>query len=161
MERDDVDLIGLGEADFSSFFERIVDEYARQSVAAGRVAEKGAREWARSESEKLLPDGALTRGALLFRIVSKQDPKRTVGSIWCGEDPGNPTNAFVYDLFVYPEHRGQGFAFAAMSKLETILRAKGYESVGLHVYAHNDAAMKLYHKLRYRATAVVMRKSLS
>lgn len=159
MER--VELVTMHAADFEVFLERVVEEYASQSVAAGRVEEEGSREWARAETERLLPDGAETMGAHLLRIVAEQDRETTIGSIWCSADPNNPRYAFVYDLYVYPEHRGKGFAFAAMSKLETILRAEGYDSVGLHVYEHNLAAMKLYDKLHYQTSSRVLRKDLS
>lgn len=160
MNADDVDLVRLADGDFESFLERVVEEYARQSVAAGRVEEQGSREWAREEAERLLPEGVRTKGTLLLHIVAKGDPPKRVGSIWCSADPSNGRHAFVYDLFVFPEHRGQGFAFAGMSRLETLLRSEGYDSVGLHVYSHNEAAVRLYDKLRYETSSRVLHKRL-
>ena len=160
MNRPDVDLAPMTEADYVHFKDRVIRDYAEESVVAGRTDDESALEWARKETEKFLPDGISTKDMLLLRIVSHQHPGVTLGTIWCGKDSNNPANAFIYDLFLYPEHRGQGHGTAAMTKLESVLREDGYKAVGLHVYAHNQAAANLYRKLGYNATSLNLRKEL-
>lgn len=160
MGRSDVELAPLSEHDFQLYKERLVQEYASQSVAAGRVEETEAMDWSRRETEKFLPDGLHTRNALLFKIVPTDSRSTTVGYIWCGTDPGNAKNAFIYDLFIYPEHRRRGYATRALRKLEVLAREEGYNAVALHVYAHNIAATELYGNLGYEATSSVLRKKL-
>ena len=160
MDQPDVDLALMTEDDYVHFKDRVIRDYAEESMVAGRIDDGSALEWARKEIEKFLPDGTSTKDMMLLRIVSHQHPGATLGTLWCEKDSNNPANAFIYDLFLYPEHRGQGHGIAAMTKLESVLREDGYKAVGLHVYAHNQAAASLYRKIGYHATSLNLRKEL-
>lgn len=155
-----VNLIPMTETDFDRFKERVVRDYAEESVAAGRVEEPSALDWARKETDKLLPDGINTKDTLLFGIVSEEHPNVSLGSIWCARDSNNGESAFVYDLFLEPDHRGQGYGTAAMENLFSVLRDHGFKAIGLHVYTHNQAAMSLYEKVGFKATGMNLSRDL-
>lgn len=155
-----VNLIPMTETDFDRFKERVVRDYAEESVAAGRVEEPSAFDWAREQTDKLLPDGINTKDTLLYGIVPEERPDVSLGTIWCAKDSNHGANAFVYDLFLEPDHRGQGYGTAAMEKLFSVLRDHGFKAVGLHVYTHNQAAMSLYEKVGFKATGMNLCREL-
>ena len=69
-------------------------------------------------------------------------------------------SAFVYDVEVKSELRRQGYARAAFTALEPIVKALGLSSIGLHVFGHNPGAQALYRSLGYGITGVNMLKQL-
>ena len=65
------------------------------------------------------------------------------------------------DLIVEEAHRRRGYAEEAMRLAEAIAREKGASRISLHVFAHNVGARRLYDKLGYEETNVVMSKVLA
>jgi RimJ/RimL family protein N-acetyltransferase len=59
-----------------------------------------------------------------------------------------------------PAHRGAGYGTAALLALEDWCRANGFDSIGLHVFGHNEGAWRLYKRLGYTETSVQMEKRL-
>jgi GNAT superfamily N-acetyltransferase len=57
--------------------------------------------------------------------------------------------------------RGQGYGKQAMLAIEAVAKDLGIETIGLHVFAHNPAAMQLYKGLGYEPTSQNMVKHLS
>lgn len=56
----------------------------------------------------------------------------------------NGRQGFVWRLSVDVAHRRRGVATALLDEAERQMRAAGFESAGLLVYAHNSAATRLY-----------------
>ena len=158
MNRADVYLAALSDAEFVDYRRQVIDAYAEESVAADRVPEEGASEWAQRETDRLLPDGNHSSDTYIFKIVSRAMPNEILGYLWSGRDRNNPRNAFIYDVQVLPAHRRQGVAAAALRQLETFLKARGYRAVGLHVYAANETAHALYRKSGYTPSSHVLKK---
>ena len=65
---------------------------------------------------------------------------------WGETDLGDPE---LQDFFVLPELRGRGIGTALAEAAETLVRARGYESVSLSVGSTNLAAQRLYERLGY------------
>ncbi len=160
-EVDEVVLLPLSPAEFRPYRERLIEEYAEESAAAGRVPSAGARQWAEQETDRLLPHGIDTKDAYLLKIASRGQPGEILGYLWSARDPSHPDHAFIYDLEVLPEHRRRGIAAAAMRQLEGFLADRGYKAIGLHVYARNEIAHALYRKAGYQPVSHVLRKSLA
>ncbi|MET3986215.1 GNAT family N-acetyltransferase [Streptomyces sp. PvR034] len=79
------------------------------------------------------------------------------GHIWVGRLGGT---AYVFDVEVAAEHRGRGHGRSLMLLAEGAARAAGLTSLGLHVFAGNTPAERLYESLGYRYTAVNFAKDL-
>lgn len=58
--------------------------------------------------------------------------------------------AFVTDLFLRAEYRGQGLGTKTMHNLERFARERGLKSLELQVEMHNQAARAFYQKLGFR-----------
>jgi RimJ/RimL family protein N-acetyltransferase len=144
-------------ADYGPFMEKLLVSYAADHIRTGRwTEEEGLRE-ARAEVEKFLPNGRDTPNHYFFSIFGGE-PEQKVGAVWLSIEP---QRAMVLDLLVDEEHRKRGYAEAAMRLLEPIAREKGAEKIALHVFGDNVGARKLYTKLGYLETNVLMAKSLA
>lgn len=142
------------------YLDAAIAGYAQDNVASGRWPEAGAIERSRTEFATLLPHGLATPDNHLFEIhVQESGP--VAGFVWLAiERKDSGVSGFVYDLEIKPEHRRQGHASRAMAALEALARAQGATSLGLHVFAFNQAAQALYHCLGYQVASLNMRKPL-
>ena len=143
--------------ELAPYLDRLIREYAGDHVRDGSWTAEASEERARSEVERLLPRGLETPDHYLFAIrVSSED----VGRIWFArrQEPGGRPYAFVYDLIVYPSHRRRGYAEAAMRAIEPMVRKLGLDRISLHVFGFNTGAIRLYERLGYAPTNVVMAK---
>jgi len=85
-----------------------------------------------------------------------------MGFVWLGSLPrGSVRVAFVFQLFVYPEHRRQGHGRAALLQVEKLAEAMGLTGVALNVFGSNSTAQALYRSLGYVVTSLSMHKPLS
>lgn len=144
-------------ADFDPFLEELVASYAREHVRAGRWTEEEALDSSRKEVRELLPAGRETPHHFFFTVLVN-DPEEKAGVIWLALEP---RGGFIYDLAIFESFRRRGFAEAAMLELEELVRAKGGAKISLHVFGDNFGARKLYSKLGYTETNLVMSKTLS
>jgi ribosomal protein S18 acetylase RimI-like enzyme len=82
---------------------------------------------------------------------------RGIGSAWFGEARGR---AFIYDIWIEPAERGQGYGRGAMLALEEEAQRRGLAGLDLNVWAGNDVARSLYRSLGYVERGIFMRKNL-
>ncbi|MFF4173508.1 GNAT family N-acetyltransferase [Streptomyces sp. NPDC001744] len=145
-------------AGFAVWEARARDAFARSWIERG-VPEEQARAKAESSHRALLPDGLATPGTAIHVLVRDGRP---VGSLWTGRtelEPGRRA-AYVYDIEVREEERGRGHGRALMLLAERVAREAGETLLGLHVFADNTPAVRLYESLGYRTTHVNSAKSL-
>jgi ribosomal protein S18 acetylase RimI-like enzyme len=79
-----------------------------------------------------------------------------VGCLWMGEAIDQRTGhkqAYVFLLYIAPEHRHQGLGTALMQHAQSWAQQQGYQHMSLQVFEDNDAAMRLYTKLGYQSQA--------
>jgi ribosomal protein S18 acetylase RimI-like enzyme len=137
----------MNQAQFIGFMEAIFPPYVAERAAADHVSLEVAEQYARAQHARLLPDGHLTVGHKFLRVLSTDSGQR-VGDVWFWIDDENK-QAFLYDIVVLPEHRRRGFASAALTAIEEMVRAAGCISLGLNVFSSNDGAIALYRKLGF------------
>lgn len=157
----DVLLRQVSAAEFDTWYAWEVDNYAKEHVAAGNWSEAEALERSQAEFSMLLPDGAASPGNHLFTVVDSQLDE-AVGMIWFAErsDNGQPPYAFVYDIVIWEAQRGRGYGKAAMLDLEEKVREIGLHRIALHVFGHNERAVRLYEHIGYRPTNILMSKEI-
>ncbi|MFE0649866.1 GNAT family N-acetyltransferase [Streptomyces sp. NPDC059534] len=145
------------------------DEYARwearakagfaQSWIDRGVPEDQARNKAEDSARRYRPEGLATPGVAIHVVVHEGRP---AGFLWTGRielEPGRWA-AFVYDIEVDAEQRGLGLGRALMLLAERVAREAGETRLGLHVFAGNTPAIRLYESLGYRTTLVNSAKEL-
>jgi len=153
-----VRLVPMTEIEFEAYLEETVPEYAADKARAGDWPEKEALELSRKSYQRLLPQGIKTEHNYLFRIqVGETEDK--IGILWMKHEAPRP-HGFIFDIVVDEAKRGKGFGKQAMLALEVFAKELGLETIGLHVFAHNPAAMQLYKNLGYEVTSQNMVKRL-
>lgn len=150
----------MDDAEFETWYERTLREYAAEHVAAGNWAEAEALERARAENAERLPEGLRT-GDMLFLLGERPDGA-VVGTLWIGlRHPRDvPDCAWLYDIEVLEEHRGQGHGRDLLRAAERAVRERGLGALMLNVFGGNDAATALYASEGYTVVTTQMRKQL-
>ncbi|MEV3992355.1 GNAT family N-acetyltransferase [Streptomyces sp. NPDC049837] len=147
-----VEVRPMTEAEYREWEARSTEGFARSWAEHG-VPEEQATAKAEASRRRHLPDGLATEGAAFHVAVRDGTP---VGHLWTGrlvEAPGERI-AFVYDIAVADDQRGKGYGRALMLLAERIALAAGEHRIGLHVFADNTPALRLYESLGYRTTRI-------
>ncbi|MFE2557735.1 GNAT family N-acetyltransferase [Streptomyces sp. NPDC059352] len=145
-------------AEFDAWSEQAKEGFAQSWIDRG-VPEEQARAKAEDSHRRHLPQGLDTPGVAIHVAVSDG---RSVGVLWTGRielEPGEWT-AFVYEVEVAEGQRGRGYGRALMLLAERVALASGETRLGLHVFAGNTPAIRLYESLGYRTTYVNSAKAL-
>ncbi|MDF2510006.1 MAG: family N-acetyltransferase [Microbacterium sp.] len=140
----------MTEERFPRFVTDSEEGFAHDLVASGRfTAEEAAAESHRQLMEEL-PLGLDTEGQ---RFYTAAVDGVEVGILWLGmrERDGRP-HAFVLDVEVAADQRRKGYGRELMHAAEREARRLGADSIGLHVFGFNSAAVELYEGLGYRRT---------
>lgn len=154
----DVRLDPMTDEEFTTYYREAIAAYAESHVKTRSWPANGAQERAAEEHAKLLPQGLATPGHHLY---TARDDDHRVGTIWFAERPhGAGQVAYIYDVQIDPELRGNGYGTAVIQAVEEQALAIGLYTVRLHVFGDNRVARSLYHKLGYIETNVVMAKQL-
>jgi ribosomal protein S18 acetylase RimI-like enzyme len=144
-------------ADFDPYMETLTRAYADDHVKTGRWTKEEGPGKAREEVRILLPNGRETPNHFFYSILADPSEEK-VGSIWLAMEP---RGAFIYDLVIFEPYRRRGYAEEAMRLIERVASEKGARRISLHVFGDNVGARKLYIKLGYSETNVVMSKPLA
>ena len=149
----------MTEAEFAAWRPDSIRRYADEKVRSGAWDEDSAPARAEAELSKLLPKGLATEDHRLFTVQDAAG--QSVGMLWFARaDRAGAPIAYLYELAIWPGHRRQGHAEAAMRAFEHRARESGCAGVALHVFGHNLKARQLYAKLGFEETNVNMYKPL-
>ena len=129
-------------------------EYERGLVEFAGLAPEVARAKVEQDVAAVLPAGLATEGTWLWVV---EENGRRVGVVFLGLRGGD---AWLYDITIDAEERGQGYGRMAMLALEDEVRTLGHESVALNVWGGNEIARGRYRSLGYFEQSVHMRKAL-
>ena len=134
----------MSPGEYDDFIERTLREYIREGARATSMEPEEADKFGRKQFAALLPEGQQTTGQH-FRKLRTADGE-AVGDLWFAEQP---PRIFIYDLVIDKSQRGRGLGSAALIALEDEARRVGASEIGLHVFAHNTGAIRLYERLGY------------
>ncbi|EGX55613.1 acetyltransferase [Streptomyces zinciresistens K42] len=127
--------------------------FAQALIDSGVPADE-ARAKADDGHAKFLPDGLATEDTLISVLEHEGD---AVGTLWLGLWP---ETAYVLDVETGSRFRGRGHGRTLMLLAEAQAVAGGRDRVGLHVFAGNTPAERLYTSLGYTTTAHNLAKDL-
>jgi ribosomal protein S18 acetylase RimI-like enzyme len=151
-------LTPMTQPEFDAYFEYLVPNYAADNVRAGYWSEDEALEKSRKQTMLLLSDGLQTKGHYLYTLY---DGDEAVGMIWLRAELDRPVKSgFIFDVEIKEEFRGRGYGKQAMLLIEEKARELGIQRMGLHVFAYNDVAKKLYEGIGYKVSSLNMLKEL-
>lgn len=154
-----VQLRAMTRDEYAAWLPGAVAHYASLNAAAQGISDTEAQQQAEKQFAELLAQGVETPE---HHVLVAGNGTRRVGMLWLwlkGRTDG--VHAFVYDIVVEPDCRGQGFGRAIMEAAEDYAHQHHAVRIGLHVHASNTVACALYEHLDYETTDLVMSKSLS
>ena len=153
-----VRLVPMTENEYEAFLEKAIPEYAAENVKAGYWSEAEALKLSGESHQRLLPQGIKTAHNYLFSIQIEETGEK-IGILWLKHEAPAP-RGFIFNIRLDEAERGKGCGKQAMLAIETVAKDLGIETIGLHVFAHNPAAMQLYKNLGYEVTSQNMVKQL-
>lgn len=146
--------------EFQALRHRLIREYAAAHVAAGSWTADEAEKRAADQTSELLPQGVDTPGVLM--LVAETSGGETIGHLWLAleRQPGGGGGAWIYDIEILPEHRGQGFGRALLNSAEREAVGHGIDSIGLNVFGTNKVARELYESSGYTVATMQLKKMI-
>ncbi|MBP0619150.1 GNAT family N-acetyltransferase [Cupriavidus consociatus] len=153
-----IKLSPLTEAEFEKFSQRSVSDYAENMTKCSTLTMSTALSKAGQIFRRYLPHGPDTPNHHLLSIRPIY-ATHAVGDIWL-QVKKKDKSAFLFDIYIYPDYRGLGYAKSALLAVEGYVRTLGVSTIRLHVFGHNHAARSLYGKLGYADSHVTMMKDL-
>lgn len=141
--------------EFPAFRDSFLRDWADDLARIDDVSVAEALRQAAQRTDAELPDGVATPRHHIFALV---DGDAAVGTAWMSVTATG--EAFLEDLTVREQFRGQGYGRRALELLELHASSLGLRCIDLHVYAHNTRALALYQQQGYRTTGLKMRKAL-
>lgn len=156
-----VRLVSMTEGEFQIYVKRSLESYAQEHVKAGNWDPSDALQKAEKELLQLLPDGVASKSQHLLSIEDG-DTGVKIGLIWFAEKlRASRPSAFIYDFLIYEEYRKKGYGRQTLTALEEKVKELGIETISLHVFGHNQAAIDLYQRAGYEITDLHMAKKVS
>ncbi|PCG81710.1 GNAT family N-acetyltransferase [Streptomyces sp. WZ.A104] len=148
----------MSEEEFADWRRGAVQAYAQGWTDRG-VPPEQARLKSETDHATHLPDGLATAGVRFSVLVAAGE---AVGHVWVAlrELPPGGAAGYVFDVEVREEHRGRGHGRALMLLAEDVTRSWGAHRLGLHVFAANTPALRLYESLGYTTTRYNLAKAL-
>jgi len=133
-------------------------DFAEAKSRAERLTLTEGHRIAHDAWESLLPQGQQTP---LHHFCTAWKDGQDIGMVWFKEERGwSSPYGYLYQVWIWDEFQGKGWGEAVMNALETKLKEIGLPRLRLHVFAFNERARKLYEKMGYEATNLVMMKEL-
>ena len=126
-----------------------IEDYVAETQRNILISAEAARDKAEADFLVALPDGVGTPGHWL-NVAEDADSGARVGILWFG--PGfrrDPDTAFLFNIWLEEEWRGQGLGRELMLMLEDEVRALGKSRIELNVFGDNERARNLYSSLGY------------
>lgn len=149
----------MSEEAFKLYLTWAIKDFAKDKVDAGNWQSEEALEKSEASFKSLLSDGLNTKDNYFFSIF---ESKQKIGMIWFFADYSSvQAKVFIYDFVIEEAFRRKGFGKAALLEVEEKVKSLNINELGLHVFAHNTAARKLYEQTGYSVTNLSMSKKLS
>lgn len=154
-------LMPMSVFEFAAYQSRTVSDYASAILKTDGGDRKAAEKHAGEAFLTLLPQGRDTADHHFFTLI-ESTLSAVVGALWLGEATTEDRRwAFIYDLFIHPAYRGQGYGAGALEATQAWAGAMGMRHIDLHVFGHNTRAQRLYQTAGYQPTHIHMRKMLT
>ncbi len=153
-----ITLENMNAEDYNRFYDFAVKDYASEKTKAGNYKEEEALERAKQDFANLLPGGLETENHLLWTIMVSETAEKA-GYLWVFAESSKQT-AFIYNIVIFDHFQGKGLGTQALGSLENVLKERGIKKLELHVFGHNEGAFRLYEKLGFGVTNIIMAKDL-
>ncbi|MEU3187445.1 GNAT family N-acetyltransferase [Streptomyces sp. NPDC006923] len=140
----------MNDAEYRTWLAQAVEGFAQNWMDRG-VPPEQARAKSEASHRQFLPQGLGTPGVSMNVLVHED---AVVGHVWVARHEVRPGEwgSYVFDVAVTESLRGKGFGRALMLLAEGVALGSGSSLLGLHVFASNTPAVRLYESLGYVIT---------
>ncbi len=154
---DTLDLQPMSASQFDGFMQALRQRYAQGRMRSNLLSEDEALAFTQKQWGSFIPQGQTSPGHHFFNLTpSGQAP---IGTSWLFVDTAAQT-AFIFELYLNPDARGQGIGRLALNALERFAREAGARTLGLNVFATNQRAKALYSSYGFRDVSTDMIKEV-
>lgn len=154
-----LELRKMTDEEFCFYREKSLKDFTLRKVKNEKIDIKKAQEIAEKVFGKLLPNAQNTENNFLYAVIN--DSNKQVGILWFGvNENALIKEAFLFDIEIFEDFRGKGYAKKALQLMEEKLKEKNVFKISLHVDADNDVAYNLYKKMNYYPTNIKMERDI-
>lgn len=153
-----LELHPMTDTEYRDYLAFAVADYAAEGARNGGWSSSEALARAEEQFQSLLPQGLGTPDHYFYSLVAGGSP---VGVLWINtRGEGGQRHTFIYDIRVDDAYQGRGYGTQAIERLREVAAKQGAHSIRLHVFGHNQGAIRLYEKLGFVPTNLHMRLDL-
>ncbi|MCJ8351795.1 GNAT family N-acetyltransferase [Moritella sp.] len=143
--------------EYPAYCDYFIDDYSHEiSQNYGHSMDR-AIELAQQDLIRCFPNGLETNEHELLCIESESN---LVGYLWHSIKVSDKST-FIYDFFIFSDHRNIGYGKLAIKALESQLQLIGIEQIKLRVAYHNQRALKLYQEVGFAISGYNMSKKIA
>ena len=159
-----LELKSMNQDIYNNYIKKAIQQYAEEVAKSRGIDLDKALQLTNEEFNTLLPNGLKSENQYLNTIIN--DENEHIGIMWFSTESNHGENeAFLYDIEINKEYRGKGYGHESMKLLESKVKELNLDSIGLHVFLHNEIAYSLYNKIGYQEikrgkAGVIMKKTL-
>ncbi|MEZ8637329.1 GNAT family N-acetyltransferase [Vibrio cyclitrophicus] len=143
-------------SEYPAYCDYFIDDYSREIVENYGHSLDRAIELANQELLRSFPNGLETNVHALLCVESGSE---LVGYLWHSINAADKST-FIYDFFIFPNFRNNGYGKLAISVLESQLKSVGIEQIKLRVAYQNQRALKLYQEIGFAISGYNMSKKI-
>ncbi|KAA8597431.1 GNAT family N-acetyltransferase [Vibrio cyclitrophicus] len=143
-------------SEYPAYCDYFIDDYSREIVENYGHSLDRAIELANQDLLRSFPNGLETNDHALLCVESGSE---LVGYLWHSINAADKST-FIYDFFIFPNFRNNGYGKLAISVLESQLKSVGIEQIKLRVAYQNQRALKLYQEIGFAISGYNMSKKI-
>ncbi|NOI33950.1 GNAT family N-acetyltransferase [Vibrio cyclitrophicus] len=143
-------------SEYPAYCDYFIDDYSREIVENYGHSLDRAIELANQDLLRSFPNGLETNDHALLCVESGSE---LVGYLWHSINAADKST-FIYDFFIFPNFRNNGYGKLAISVFESQLKSVGIEQIKLRVAYQNKRALKLYQEIGFAISGYNMSKKI-
>ena len=143
-------------SEYPAYCDYFIDDYSREIAENYGHSMDRAIELANQDLMRSFPHGLQTNDHELLCIEWDSE---LVGYLWHSIN-ADEKSTFIYDFFIFPNSRNNGYGKLAIAALELQLKLRGIEQIKLRVAYQNQRALKLYQEVGFSISGYNMSKKI-
>jgi ribosomal protein S18 acetylase RimI-like enzyme len=148
----------ISDAEYYQFRELMIEDYAQCMVSNYQLELGTMRQQGKDLLDRALPDGQHTDGCIFYTVLGAHT-NENMRFIYCSTYRRR-LRGEINHIIVKEPFRGKGFGEEMLTRIESGMKASGMERLGLHVFADNSIAIRLYQRHGYQVADMNMHKWL-
>ncbi|MFT5807168.1 MAG: ribosomal protein S18 acetylase RimI-like enzyme [Moritella dasanensis] len=156
-----IQLRSMTSAEYPAYCDYFIDDYSREIAENYGHSMDKAVALAEQDLIRCFPNGLETNEHDLLCLEFKSGVEsEVVGYLWHSIKVSDKST-FIYDFFIFSNHRNNGYGKLAIQALESQLQTIGIEQIKLRVAYQNQRALKLYQAVGFAITGYNMSKTIA